>query len=101
MALHLFEIRLKKSAGAEMEPVFCEWAAKIDGETFAANEEMTRLSLQSYGLDIRSAVGRSFVCMTECGEDGKDYYFDGKFVQSENGEVVVRAIKPEQLPVSG
>lgn len=101
LALHLFETRLRKSAGTEEEPVFCEWDSRIDGVTFAANEEMTRLSLRSHGLDIRSAVGMNFVCTTECGDDGKDYYFEGEFVRSKDGEIVVRAIHPEQLPASG
>ena len=100
LAIHLIEIRLRKLAEPEVEPVFCEWDSRIDGVTFAADEEMTRLSLQSYGLDIRSAIGMSFVCKTECGEDGKDYFFDGEFALSEDGQIVVRASHPEQLPAS-
>lgn len=101
LALHLLEMRLRKLAGPEVEPIFCEWDAKLDSVTFSADEEMTHLSLQSHGVDIRSAVGKRFVCMTECSVDGKDYYFDGEFGLSEDGKVIVRVTNPKQLPACG
>lgn len=98
--LHLYDLRMKNTADPEEEPIFCEWSARIDPVTFAADEELTRLSLESHGLDIRSAIGKKFVCMTEFDEDGKDYYFDGEFARTEDGRIVVLATNPEQLPAS-
>ena len=101
LALHWFEKRLLERAGPEDEPIFCEWGSMIRRGVFNADEEMTRLSLESYGLDPASAVGQTFVCMTECGDDGQDYYFEGRFERGSDDSIVVRAIRPEQLSGGG
>ncbi len=101
LALHFLEKRLLQRAGPEEEPIFCEWDAMVRRGVFDADEEITRLSLEHYGLDQASAIGRTFVCMTECGDDGQDYYFEGRFERGSDGSIVIRATRPEQLPGGG
>lgn len=89
-----WERRLSRRHPApEIQPIRVDWEDKLTDTDFAADGEVTRLSLAERRLTPEAALGRAFVFATEHAESGGDIWFEGTFAR-DGDRIVIRATEP-------
>lgn|SRR3989339_1624896 len=96
--LILFENRLKNILGNEIEPVNIDWSTRINETSFPIDDEIARYLKEVTSKSLESLQNETIVCVTICPKTIKDYFFEGKVVKNQSGQLLIEAVNEDELP---
>lgn len=83
----------RRMAEPEVQPIRVDWDDKLNDTDFAADGDLTRLSLADRRLTPETALGQSFVFATKHTSFNGDIWFEGAFTR-DGDRIVIRADAP-------